>query len=147
MSNFQKMNAYVFIPLFNLPSLFMCDPLYENMTHIAYAKHHFFYVVLWSILVHWPCLYPPDSSCICWSIKKRAQTSYCCLSVLWWSLVFVFLMTIILWHGWINFMCDWQWSQRLVISSCFSICLWKTITFIIQSSHPCFVIIAWWSHV
>ncbi len=49
MSNFQKMNAYVFIPLFNLPSLFMCDPLYENMTHIAYAKHHFFYVVLWSI--------------------------------------------------------------------------------------------------
>lgn len=49
MSNLQKLNAYVLVPLFNLPSLFLCDPLYENMTHIAYAKHHFFYVLLWSI--------------------------------------------------------------------------------------------------
>lgn len=49
MSKLQALNCYVFMPLIHVPALFLCDPLYENMTHIAYAKQYFFYVLLWSI--------------------------------------------------------------------------------------------------
>lgn len=45
----QKYWAWIVLPIINIPAWFMADPLFENMTHIAYAKHHFPFVFLWAV--------------------------------------------------------------------------------------------------
>lgn len=44
----QKYWAFFLLPVINICAWFMADPLYENMTHIAYANHHFPFVLLWA---------------------------------------------------------------------------------------------------
>ncbi len=41
--------AWILLPMMNILAWFMADPLYENMTHIAYAKQHFCFVLLWAV--------------------------------------------------------------------------------------------------
>lgn len=40
--------AFILLPLINISALFLADPIHENITHIAYAKHHFLFVLLWA---------------------------------------------------------------------------------------------------
>ncbi len=40
--------AYILLPSINLTALFLADPINENITHIAYAKHHFSFVLIWA---------------------------------------------------------------------------------------------------
>lgn len=44
----QKYWAFIVLPIINIRAWQMADPLYENMTHIAYANHHFPFVLLWA---------------------------------------------------------------------------------------------------
>lgn len=39
--------AFFILPTINITALFLADPLYENITHIAYAKHQLTFVFLW----------------------------------------------------------------------------------------------------
>ncbi|MCI8539990.1 MAG: hypothetical protein HFE68_02770 [Erysipelotrichaceae bacterium] len=45
----QRLFAYFFLPFINLTALFLADPYYENITHIAYANHHLPFALLWAI--------------------------------------------------------------------------------------------------
>lgn len=40
--------AFILLPPINIAALFLADPIHENITHIAYAKHHFLFVLLWA---------------------------------------------------------------------------------------------------
>ncbi len=40
--------AFILLPVINLIALFLADPINENITHIAYAKHHFVFVLIWA---------------------------------------------------------------------------------------------------
>lgn len=43
-----KLWAFFILPLINLSALFLCDPINENITHIAYANNHLPFVILWA---------------------------------------------------------------------------------------------------
>lgn len=44
----QKFWAFIILPMINFLAWFMADPLFENITHIAYANHHFPFVLIWA---------------------------------------------------------------------------------------------------
>lgn len=44
----QAVWAFFILPAINITALFLADPIHENITHIAYAKHHFGFVFLWA---------------------------------------------------------------------------------------------------
>lgn len=41
--------AFIVLPAINITALSMCDPLHENITHIAYALNQLPFVFLWAI--------------------------------------------------------------------------------------------------
>lgn len=49
MLRIQWIFAYILLPAINLQACFLADPLRENITHIAYANHHFLFVFLWAL--------------------------------------------------------------------------------------------------
>lgn len=49
MKKTQKLWAFFLLPIINFTALFLCDPIHENITHIAYAKQHLFFVLLWAV--------------------------------------------------------------------------------------------------
>lgn len=56
----QRFWAFVLLPFINLYALFLADPLYENITHIAYANDHLIFVLLWAFtcaVYLWCCTY------------------------------------------------------------------------------------------
>jgi len=44
----QALWAFLLLPFINITALFLADPIYENITHIAYAKQHLLFVLIWA---------------------------------------------------------------------------------------------------
>lgn len=40
--------AFLILPIINISALFLCDPINENITHIAYANKKLPFVILWA---------------------------------------------------------------------------------------------------
>lgn len=48
MKRTQWLWAFLILPIINISALFLCDPINENITHIAYANKKLPFVILWA---------------------------------------------------------------------------------------------------
>lgn len=48
MKQTQWLWAFLILPIINISALFFCDPINENITHIAYANKKLPFVILWA---------------------------------------------------------------------------------------------------